>query len=184
MRVLSPLEVLLAREVDAIGVTYAASPIADSPPSISVAAYWDAFRAFAAAPVDDLIPGLKMPRDGADIDTLVYEPSPAQAAVPNIPARPPVLTLARRVYLVNADDEFQEQATAALNFELSGDLASVVAAERALYGHGGPRGDEGPNVPVGQDNWFGQAGWFRAIEQSAFGTCLRSPEVVARVTSW
>lgn len=163
-RPLFPLELHLAAELAAVGITYGPSPIA-------IGAFWGAFRSFAVAPVDELVPGLKMPREGADMDTLAFEPVPARETVPNVPARPPGLLIARRVYLVNRDGEFEQQATASLLFNLADDLAPTVRSQHAMYGPGGPNG--------GSE----QLKWFDSVEQTTFGECLRNPELVVEVTS-
>lgn len=166
-RPLFPLEKLLAKELEAYGITYGVRPVVTAP--VPVRELWDAFCAFSKVPVNGLVPGVKTP--GPELDTLAFEPAPATAARPNIPARPPGLYLARRVWLVDANDELVEEASAHLEFVLNDESAETVSSEPALYGSGGPDGGDA------------RTRWLHAVEQSAFGRCLATPEIVVRVLS-
>lgn len=167
-RVLHPLEQLLADHLAQAGFDMLATPIAATPTPASVRKVWEAFCRFGACDASQVATGLRVADHG---DSLWFEPSAAREAAPNLPAHPPQLLLSRRLRLVTADDEFEEEATAFLTFDLSDRYAEAVRSQPAIYGHG----VGGTSPPADQ------AAWVASMERSLMGECLTSPGAVIRV---
>lgn len=100
---------------------------------------WQAVQAFAAAPVDDLYPGLRIPLPGyPDMDGLSLD----------LDTRGPVVvTFERRVYLVDAHDEHQDSDVASLSFHVD---VALPKTRTLIEGVGGPPND----VNDGARSWI------------------------------
>jgi hypothetical protein len=102
---------------------------------------WEAFRELAALPVDGLHPGLHVPGPAReDTDRLSLETRlETRPAGRNLPERPPAAWLVRQLYLVDADEEFQDFDVASLRLVLDMDLHGAPGAAGAtIFGGGGP----------------------------------------------
>jgi hypothetical protein len=116
------------------GVDASALPIAisDDP----VGRVWNAFRAFAAEPVQDLYPDLTIPGPGrSDTDRLGFEFTPGRPATRNSGPRPPSAWLVREVYLVDANgDSASNSSEAGHRSALTASATRFKAGYRKLWG--------------------------------------------------
>lgn len=129
-----------------------------------VATIWDGFREFGELPVDGLYPGLSvLGRGREETDTLVLETSQAVsgARIP-IMNRPPMASLARRLYLVDESGAWRENQEMTITFIFSADSPSGLFEDReSRYAAGGPDGQADA--------------WAQAVAASRFGESLRNP---------
>jgi hypothetical protein len=142
------------------GVDASALPIAIS--DDLVGRVWNAFRAFAAEPVQDLYPDLTIPGPGRrDTDRLGFEFTPGRPATRNSGPRPPSAWLVREVYLVDANGEWQRSDDTAVRLDLEGRPSWT--AVNPVYGAGGPET---------------AAIWAKQVEESALWSRISASGVV------
>jgi hypothetical protein len=124
---------------------------------------WAGFSEFAALPVPDVGPGLSVPGPGrSDTDRLGLEALPASPAGRNTPAQPPTAWLSRRIYIVDAQEEWQGDDEAALRLVFDEPLR-IDPPPNSVYGAGGP------SAGAADD-------WIQRVEASPLGRRLMSAE--------
>lgn len=135
---------------------------------------WSAFREMAVLPTDGLRPGLRVPLPGqSDLDGVSCDRALGQErdlAINRI-GHPPYVSLTRRLYLVDDNDEWQDWEVTGLQIYLA---SEPFTRNGSFLGAGGPPAD-------GVD---GVAAWVDTVEGRTWWPTLFTDGAVLRIRRW